>query len=115
MLHANDTLEVVPHLYEQEEQDDPLIYAVIATADHTWACYIAEAEQRNGGYEIFGLFVSKKLGYNWAQLPLTDVEDDLKTAGLEARIEPNVPPRRASELTGVKRRHNQLPVQAHLA
>ena len=104
MLIDETTLNRLPQLYEQEGSPDPMIYAKIATQDETWACYVAEAGKTGDEYTIFGLFVSKKWGHNWAQAPLSEVEEDLKRARLDAQQIEDFKQECASILTGFHRR-----------
>ena len=103
MLIDETTLNALPLLYAQESVEDPTIYAKIATQDGTWACYIAEAEKKEGDYTIFGLFVSTKWGHNWAQAPLHEVEEDLKRARLNAGQVKEFQQATVSSLTGLRR------------
>jgi hypothetical protein len=103
MLFARTVLESLPKLYEQGDDTDPIVYARIATPDNAWACYIVEGGEKDHQLEIFALFVSKRYGYNWAQLPLNEVEEDVRRAGLDARLDPDFTPARASKVVGITR------------
>jgi len=113
MLIDETTLKTLPPLYEQEDSDDPTIYAKLATPGDAWACYIAEYGKKNGEDVIFGLFVSKKWGYNWAQISLAEIERDLRGANLEARLAPNFTRASASSLTTIRRRIQHVTRELH--
>ena len=104
MLLNKAILDRLPHLYSQEAENDPMIHAKLVTPDNRWSCYIAEASEKDDDTYVFALIVSKRFGYDWAQLPLHQIEDDLKHAGLEAHLDPTFRPTRASVLTGIRRR-----------
>jgi hypothetical protein len=104
MLLKKTDLDRLPHLYEQEAESDPMLHAKLVTTDRRWTCYIAEASEKDGDTYVFALFVSARYGYNWAQLPLHDIEDDLRNAGLQAHLDTEFQPNRASVLTGIRRR-----------
>lgn len=103
MLLSESELTSLPGLYSQENEEDPVIHAKLSASDQEWACYIAEAGRRGTEYEIFGLFVGK-YGHNWAQLPLTIIEQDLRETGVHAALDRSFRPDRSSSLTGLKRR-----------
>jgi hypothetical protein len=104
MLLQETDLDRLPNLYDQEKENDPIVYAKIATPDNKWTCYIAEAGKKENDTYVFALFVRSRHRYNWAQVPLHEIEDDLRNAGLEARVDRTFTPDRVSVLTGIRRR-----------
>ena len=114
MLIDETTLGSLPPLYKQEDEDDPVIYAKLATPDGHWSCYVAEAGKKNNEYTVFGLFISKRWGHNWAQVPLREIEEDLQDAGLKALLVSDFAPDRASSLTNIPRRIPKAPATAEL-
>jgi hypothetical protein len=93
---------LLPPLYSQEKEEDPVIHVKIEDPERNWACYIAEGGLTYKEYEVFALFVGR-YGSRWGQVPVSVIEKDLLDAGISAESAQDFTPARISSL-GLKKR-----------
>ena len=64
-LLTDELREILPPLYSQDGEKDPVIYAKFFTPDSNWTWYVTEGSEEDGEFRFFGYVIGfeKEWGY----------------------------------------------------
>jgi hypothetical protein len=64
-LLTDELRKILPPLYSQDGEKDPVIYAKFFTPDSNWTWYVTEGSEEDGEFRFFGYVIGfeKEWGY----------------------------------------------------
>ena len=71
-LLTEDLRNVLPRLYSQQEEADPMVYAKFFTPDSSWTWYVTEGEPDGDDFRFFGYV--RGLEEEWGYFLLSELE-----------------------------------------
>lgn len=99
-------LRALPPLYSQEDTDNPVMYLKLISDDRSWTAYLAEGAQKGDDFVVFALFIGQ--GHSWSQMSVSELEDGLRTFGLDAHMEADFTPTPLDEVVGFRRHPRRI-------
>jgi hypothetical protein len=98
MMHCRiareDLKGELPRLYSQQTEIDPIVYKRLVAPGSRWACYLAEASEKDDDLRLFGFFFGEI--QTWNSISLSALEAAAQEAHLDIQIDREFRPMRFS-------------------
>jgi hypothetical protein len=100
-LLTDELQQVLPSLYAQEGNDNPMVYAKFFTPDSSWTWYVTEGSPENCGFIFFGYVVGQER--EWGYFSLENLRSIRGPIGLSVERDLHFTPRRFSDTDAGKK------------
>jgi len=101
-LLTEELKKLLPPLYAQEGDKDPMVYVKFFAVRSNWTWYVTEGQQEEDDFLFFGYVIGFER--EWGYFSLSELQSSCGPCGQEVERDLYFQPTRFSE---VQRRHNQ--------
>jgi hypothetical protein len=98
-LLTEELRALLPPLYAQEGDENPMVYAKFVTSvtpDSSWIWYVTEGSHREDDFVFFGYVVGFEA--EWGYFALSELESSCGPCGDHVHHDPRFTPRRLNEI-----------------
>ena len=95
-LLTDELRKILPPLYAQEGDENPMVYAKFFTPDSSWTWYVTEGAPENCGFIFFGYVIGQER--EWGYFSLEGLGSVRGPLGLPVERDLHFRPRHRSEI-----------------